>query len=150
MISSYRKSLSCCITTCHVIITSQDALNIKNPKRGMALIHPFTHSSELNYETFTDKNPHIPSEADSRKSLEYYARRNEYFRLFPPTRKPQKNIRDTHARSNAVTCVSTSVCNASVLGSRQHLGRGKWRLPHPPWYAGAPCMIIVSQIKHLK
>ena len=83
----------------------------------MALIYPFTHSSELNYVTFTGKNPHIPSEADSRKSSKYYARRNEYFRLFPPTRKPHKNLRDTHARSNAVTCVSTSVCYASVLGS---------------------------------
>ena len=62
----------------------------------------------------------------------------------------EEHPRHTHARSNAVTCVSMSVCNASVLRSRQHLGRGKWRLPHPPWYAGTPRMIIVSQIKHLK
>ena len=133
--------------TWHVIITSQDALNIKS-QTGDGPDLPIL--PELNYETFTDKNPLIPSEADSRKSLKYYARRNEYLLLFPPFRKPHKNLRDTHTRSNAVTCVSTSVCCASVLGSQRHMGRGKWRLPHPPWYAGVPCMIIVSQIKNLK
>ena len=42
------------------------------------------------------KNPDIPSEADNRKSWKYYARRNEYFRLLLPTRKPHENLRDIH------------------------------------------------------
>ena len=58
------------------------------------------------------------------------------------------------AKHNRTVCIflgiyckpwPASVCYASLLGSRQHLGRKKWRLPDPPWYAGAPRMITTNQ-----
>ena len=136
--------------TCHVIITSQDALNIKSQTGdGPNLpIYPFFWTELWNFYRQKSSYSIRSRQPEIIKILRPPKRILSSFPSHPKT--TEEHPRHTHARSNAVTCVSMSVCNASVLRSRQHLGRGKWRLPHPPWYAGAPRMIIVSQIKHLK